>query len=152
MADLWFGQDGVILRDFPAGHEKHDTGWSKTFDTPGTYTGGPDFPNDDTSYVEVTPGYSATLRQFKQGEDGYPGTEIVYEGGTKTNVPNSFDNRLSEIEVRKEQSGSDTDMVDTSMMDPATASMGGGSNMMLYIGIAAVVLIGGYMVYKKKKS
>tara|TARA_R100001443_G_C3351338_1_gene176930 strand:+ start:711 stop:1688 length:978 start_codon:yes stop_codon:yes gene_type:complete len=101
---LWFNQSGVTIKDFPSGHEEHGTGWSVNFEE-GTFTGGSDwpddgsdFPNDDASYLNVPPGYKATLREHSAGDPNYPGEEVTYTGGTEMNLSN-FDQKLSELDV-----------------------------------------------------
>ena len=165
MSDIWFGQTGAVTLSQHGDGDSRFPGWQENFGE-GTFLGDTDFPNDDASHISVRDGYSATLREHGPSDSRYPGKEVTVKGGTSMNL-SDFNDELSEMtiseqpsnqeeidEVIDEDLGVDSDDLtsyDTNddIVSAGISSESDDSNLAMYLGIGAVVLVLGYLIMKK---
>ena len=106
MAELWFGQTGVVLSQHTDEDDRFP-GWQESFGE-GTfqadYTSDGRFPNDDASHISVADGFKATLVQnsYREGNQGPNDLEETFVGPADENLTDfGLNDEVSELIVEK---------------------------------------------------
>ena len=123
---LWFNQSGDSVTVWQH-YGQEGTSWSLG---EGTHLGGTDFTNDDVSSIDVPEGMRAVLHQHHRTNSDFNADDaITIDGPASQDVPSSFNDQLSEIDVESmDMPDSDTnqapDLNESSLLTYAQEALG----------------------------